>query len=42
MNPTDLLNRNVVETPPPTVDADGAPLYRDGMGPGDPVRCAND
>ncbi len=23
-------------------DADGAPYYRDGMGPGDPVRCAND
>lgn len=21
---------------------DGAPLYRDGMGPGDPVRCDND
>jgi hypothetical protein len=21
---------------------DGAPLYRPGMGPGDPVRCAND
>lgn len=29
-------------SPPTTVDADGAPLYRDGMGPGDPVRCAND
>lgn len=21
---------------------DGAPMYRPGMGPGDPVRCAND
>lgn len=21
---------------------DGAPLYRDGMGPNDPVRCDND
>lgn len=23
-------------------DYDGAPYYRDGMGPGDPVRCDND
>ena len=28
--------------PPPVVDSDGAPLYRQGQGPGDPVRCDND